>query len=186
MFYAPGKFRDEVALAYGIKLIGWPNGIEFTNLSALKKPTAKVRALLDAWAEGTMCWAWLTQDELIAAIFDVHSACPGPHFPNLTARAGRNDIGKRRPRAVDAERDKYPPRYVRNGAKSARYISGDMEERTLWPITTWAERIGMGTLGDVEAAEDTFGGVIGGVESPQLPPRRELHCELPEDPIEEF
>lgn len=185
MFYASEKFRDEIFHAYGAKLIGWPAGIEFVNPSDMKNPTAKVRALLDAWADGTMRWAWVSQDEFIAGIYDLRSACPGPHFPNPIPRSGRNDIKKRRARAIDAECEKYPPRFVRDGPKSFQCVSEEME-RGLWPVTTWAS-IGMLMIGRGEAADEhTVPAARKDVPGPALPPRWQLHGELPEDPITYF
>lgn len=183
MFFASAKFRDEIFLAYGAKLIGWPADIEFINPSDMKNPTAKVRALLDAWADGTMRWAWASQDEFIAGLYDIRSACPGPHFPNPIPKGGRNDVGKRRARASDAEADKYPPRFVRDGPKSFRFVSEEMEEG-LWPVTTWAS-IGMMliTQGEQEHVED-----VAREASASTSPAGQLywHGELPEDPIESF
>lgn len=186
MFYAPAKFRDEIFLAYGAKLIGWPAWIEFMNPSDMTNPTAKVRALLDAWAEGTMRWAWVTQDELIAGTYDIRSACPGPHFPNPIPKGGRNDIGKHRARAIDAEREKYPRRHVREGAKSFRCVSEEMEHG-LWPVTTWA---GIGMLlirrDEADTQHIKHATVVAAPGAALTLPPRQLHGELPEDPITYF
>ncbi|KAI0349202.1 hypothetical protein OH77DRAFT_1432269 [Trametes cingulata] len=184
MFWTPQLFRDEVFLAYGVKLVNWPLDVEFTNISNMLKPTGKVRKLLRAWEQGRMRWAWISQDEHIAGIFDVRSACPGPHFQTPIPKGGRNDIGKRRARATDAEPEKYPRRYMRNGAKSLRYISdeqpGDGE------VSGSGE---CGITGTVEVDGEGFNDVaceMGPDPSLQHLPPRKLHGELPEDPITSF
>ncbi|KAI0362938.1 hypothetical protein BV20DRAFT_290663 [Pilatotrama ljubarskyi] len=186
MFWTPELFRDKVFLTYGVKLVNWPLDIEFTNISKMVNPTGKVRALLDAWAAPAcrMRWAPISQDELIAGTFDVRSACPGPHFQDPIPKGGRNDIGKRRARATDLEPEKYPCRHVRDGPKSARYISEEQDGEVSRSGALAGGGMERGTEADGEELEEMeeIEEESGSDFLQGLPPRK-LHGELPEDPI---
>ncbi|KAJ3005184.1 hypothetical protein NUW54_g4457 [Trametes sanguinea] len=118
-------FCKFVFLAYGVKLVGWPPHIKFVNLSNSSMKTADFRELLEAWESGAMRWEAATPGELLAAKHDARNAVQA-RYPDPRPSGGRNDVGKRRERpTIDSA--KYPPRYIRDGPKSQRYIDSDEE-----------------------------------------------------------
>ncbi|OSC96577.1 hypothetical protein PYCCODRAFT_1377310 [Trametes coccinea BRFM310] len=156
MHWTRWTFFRFVFLAYGVKLVGWPQEIPFVNLSHKSMTSTNIRALLDAWASGQMRWVEATPRELLAADHDSRNACPGPRFRVQAPHppGGRNDIGKRRERpTIDSA--KFPPRYVRDGPKSRRYIDSDEEKDDIEDADDWGavsgQRVG---LARGEPAED--------------------------------
>ncbi|KAI0323634.1 hypothetical protein GY45DRAFT_1332398 [Cubamyces sp. BRFM 1775] len=120
------RFYKDIFLRYAANLVGWPPHIRFENLSKVSMPTSTVNVLLRRWEKGVMRWETPTPEELDAAAADWRTASPSPLFPEETVRYGRNDIGKQRERpTVDSAR--FPPRYVRDGAKSGRRIDSEDE-----------------------------------------------------------
>ncbi|KAL7284865.1 hypothetical protein ACG7TL_002178 [Trametes sanguinea] len=142
-----------VFLAYGVKLIGWPPHIKFANLSRDSISTRDIQELLDAWETGRMRWAKATAAEIVAARENPLNACPGRRFPDPRPRSGgRNDVGKHRKRpTVDSAR--FPPRYVRDGPKSQRYIDSDeemeaIEDAGIWDTPSRPAGLARGELAD--------------------------------------
>lgn len=165
MRWTQNGFCYAVFLRYGAKLVGWPIGIDFANLSKVSWPTATVHAILAAWESSEMRWEAISLGERMAAMEDPRNACPGPLFQDPISRGQRNDVGKRRDRpAVDSS--KYPPRYVRDGPKSARRVDTDSEPES------------EGEVEEIEDADEFWG--------PVARPSRVARGELADDLIESF
>ncbi|EIW60798.1 uncharacterized protein TRAVEDRAFT_46039 [Trametes versicolor FP-101664 SS1] len=152
MHWSGLRFRDYVFLKYRVKLVGWPEDIEFTNMSNLRDmPTEKVRTLLAYWEAGWMFWAAATDGELLAARESVYNALPGPLFPNPEAPRGqRCDVGRHRARPVTNPGWMWGQRFERNGPKSGREVADEW----LWDEAVSA---GLGAAGTdaTEEIEDT-------------------------------
>ncbi|KAL1947146.1 hypothetical protein VTO73DRAFT_14107 [Trametes versicolor] len=178
MRWTQGGFCSDIFLGLGAKLVGWPRGVPFVNLSDTSITTRHIRALLHAWAAGDMQWRANTLGERLAAAEHPRNACPGPRFQDAIPRGGRNDVGKRRaPRRPTANLVKYPPRFVRDGPKSGRRVDTDDED----------EGEGEGGSAVPEGASELEGlEEIEDVGDWELPRRRVVRGELPEDPIDSF
>ncbi|EIW51174.1 uncharacterized protein TRAVEDRAFT_54819 [Trametes versicolor FP-101664 SS1] len=177
MHWAATRFRDRVFVGHRAKLMGWPPGIEFANMSNLKDtPTAKIRMLLEFWENGWMYWAAATPGEVLAAQESVYNALPGALFPNPDApvpRAQRSDVGAHRARPVTNPDNRWPVRFPdRHGAKSDRVVGDE------WLL----EEAGAGAVEDVpEEIEDTDEWEREAWRTRRLP-----SGELADDLIEEF
>ncbi|KAM5529987.1 hypothetical protein V8D89_016065 [Ganoderma adspersum] len=145
MWYTAATFRDRVLLPYGADLVGWPSHIPFRNLSGRDGPSVpETRELLELARSGILRFTHATPEKLRAAQLDVANAVPGPIFSAPLPKIARRDIGSRKPR-FDEHGDVLPPRYERNGPKSAAWIgeevadSESVEPVGLRPITMWKD-----------------------------------------------
>lgn len=177
MHWAATRFRDRVFVGHRAKLMGWPRGIEFANMSNLKDtPTAKIRTLLEYWENGWMYWAAATPGEVLAAQESVYNALPGALFQNPDApvpRAQRSDVGAHRARPVTNPGNRWAVRFPdRHGAKSDRIVGDE------WLL----EEAGAGAVEDgPEEIEDTDEWEREAWRTRRLP-----SGELADDLIEEF
>ncbi|PIL33922.1 hypothetical protein GSI_03629 [Ganoderma sinense ZZ0214-1] len=145
MGYTPRTFRDNVLFPYHAKLPGWPSRIRFCNLSARGAPSpAEMLELIHLIRTGVLRFEEATPDDILAAQLDVANAVPGTLFHAPLPNVARRDIGSRKPR-FDENGEVIPPRYERNGPKSAAWIDEeeggeDAGERAgLRPITMWKD-----------------------------------------------
>ncbi|RPD53803.1 hypothetical protein L227DRAFT_616712 [Lentinus tigrinus ALCF2SS1-6] len=128
-------FHKDVALRYGILLYGWPADIPFMNLSTGhgSPSMAQVRhllTLLTVQPQPRMYFIRATPEQLLAAERNVLGAvAPGPLFPAPAPLPyfGRSDISRRRVFKRDSDGNAIPHRYIRNGPKSAKVISKELD-----------------------------------------------------------
>ncbi|KAM5542832.1 hypothetical protein V8D89_003496 [Ganoderma adspersum] len=145
MGWTAEAFYKNVFLPFSAKLPGWPSHIPFRNLSGRGAPSqAEMRELISLILQGILRFEEATPEEIHAARLDIANAVPGPLFPAPLPDVARRDIGSRRPR-FDANGEVIPPRYERNGPKSAAWIGEEVEdsesaEAVGWrPITMWKD-----------------------------------------------
>ncbi|PIL34919.1 hypothetical protein GSI_02706 [Ganoderma sinense ZZ0214-1] len=145
MRYTAKAFRDEVVLPYSAKLPGWPPHIPFCNLSRRGGPSLPdIHELISLVQRGILRFEHATPEEIQAARLDVANAVPGPLFPTRLPDVARRDIGSQRPH-FDADGELIPPRYARNGPKSAAWIDDEESDSAAavpagWgPITMWKD-----------------------------------------------
>ncbi|PIL33901.1 hypothetical protein GSI_03607 [Ganoderma sinense ZZ0214-1] len=127
MGYTPRTFRDNVLFPYHAKLPGWPSRIRFCNLSARGAPSpAEMLELIHLIRTGVLRFEEATADDILAAQLDVANAVPGGALVRATPlpHVARRDIGSRKPR-FDDNGEVIPPRYERNGPKSAAWIDDE-------------------------------------------------------------
>lgn len=125
MRWTASGFCEDIFLRYRIKLSGWPADIPFKNLSKGASPSAShINRLLGLRQAKHLVFEKATDDEVAAVLLDFRKACPGVLFPPPSPNIGRSDIGRRRCLPADGK----PPRYKRNGPKSAKQIYDDEEE----------------------------------------------------------
>ncbi|KAI0702822.1 hypothetical protein C8T65DRAFT_579055 [Cerioporus squamosus] len=113
-----------VFLRYRIQLRGWPREIPFMNLSDITG-WRRISLLSKRWKTGKMYFAPVSDAALEAAMKSPISVAPGPLNNGYAMDLGRSDIKKRRALPKDGR----PPRYVRNGPKSARLVTAAAEAR---------------------------------------------------------
>lgn len=113
-----------VFLRYRIALRGWPRDIPFMNLSDITG-WPRISRLSTRWKTGKMYFAPVSDAALEAAVRNPISVAPGPLNNGIAMDLGRSDIKKRRALPKDGR----PPRYVRNGPKSARLVTAAAEAR---------------------------------------------------------
>lgn len=125
MLWEAEAFRKYVFLRYCVYLMGWPRDIEFRNPS--KMSVREILRLLQLFEERRLRFRRATAGEIFAARESVYNAAPAIRFPVPGPRTCRRDMKQRRERpTVDA--GKYPPRYVRDGPKSKRWIGDSTDE----------------------------------------------------------
>ncbi|KAM5541097.1 hypothetical protein V8D89_005230 [Ganoderma adspersum] len=145
MRYTAEAFLKDVVLPYSAKLPGWPPHIPFCNLSSRGAPSqAEMGELISLIRRGVLRFEEATPEEISAARLDVANAVPGPLFRAPLPNVARRDIGSRKPR-FDADGGVIPPRYERNGPKSAAWIDEEVEDSEAagpvgWrPISMWKD-----------------------------------------------
>ncbi len=155
-------FQDLV-LFYGIILYGWPPRVTFQNPS--KMPISVIRYLLQLFEFGYLYFRRGTPGELLAAGESIYNAVPSLLFKLPITRNCRSNLNQHwaRPK-IDPV--KFPPRFVRNGPKSARGVGTDVSE----------EESDSG-VSEIEDADEYWGPVE---------PLKQRYHELEEDPITEF
>ncbi|TFK78639.1 hypothetical protein K466DRAFT_592750, partial [Polyporus arcularius HHB13444] len=130
MYYGLLPFRDNVAVPLGVLLCGWPVEYSFENFSDKGAPGMKaLRAVLELLEAKPpkLYFVKATEEQLRAGHFDAASVCPGPLFPAPEPKLGSDGIGKRRKIWRNNEGAAIPPRYVRDGPKSAKKITDEIE-----------------------------------------------------------
>ncbi|RPD68842.1 hypothetical protein L226DRAFT_472804 [Lentinus tigrinus ALCF2SS1-7] len=127
-------FHKDVVLRYGVLLYGWPADVPFMNLSTGhgSPSMAQVRhllALLAAEPQPRMYFIQATREQLLAAELDISAVAPGPLFPAPVPLPylGRSDIGRRRVFKRNTDGITIPHRYIRNGPKSVKMISEEVD-----------------------------------------------------------
>ncbi|RPD53887.1 hypothetical protein L227DRAFT_604402, partial [Lentinus tigrinus ALCF2SS1-6] len=107
-------FHKDVVLRYGVLLYGWPADVPFMNLST---------------GHGSPSMAQATREQLLAAELDISAVAPGPLFPAPVPLPylGRSDIGRRRVFKRNTDGITIPHRYIRNGPKSVKMISEEVD-----------------------------------------------------------
>ncbi|OJT03143.1 hypothetical protein TRAPUB_6279 [Trametes pubescens] len=122
---------EDIYLKHCLKLVGWPEGVYFTDLSNVTG-LARISKLVSALRSGELTFEPISQAEYDAAKLNPLLAAPTHLNYGLTPNLGRDDIGKRRGSSkVDPE--VYPPRHVRDGPKSDKWVSKEAEERAELP-----------------------------------------------------
>ncbi len=119
------QYYSYVFTRYHIQLRGWPRDIPFVDLSAITG-LARIKRLWKRWKTGKMHFAPVSDAALEAADQNPISSAPAPLNNGIAMDLGRSDIKtqRRAPRE-----DGRPPRYVRNGPKSARLVTAAAEAR---------------------------------------------------------
>ncbi|KAM5538884.1 hypothetical protein V8D89_007443 [Ganoderma adspersum] len=169
MRFTAEAFQKQVFLRFLAKLLGWPPRIPFCNLSRRSGPSqSQILELISLWECGILRFEQATPDEVRAARLDVAYAVPGPLFPAPLPDVARRDIGSRKP-CFDVNGEVVPPRYERNGPKSAAWIGEEVEDSEAaepvgWrPLTMWKDGFrcvleggswSLSEVGDGEAEED--------------------------------
>ncbi|RDX39450.1 hypothetical protein OH76DRAFT_1562400 [Lentinus brumalis] len=135
MWWTLTAFQKHVVLRYGVLLLGWPPDIPFMSFSPGHgcPCMAEIRwllTLLTAEPQPRMYFVRATPGQLDAARLDAAAAAPGPLFPAPTPLPyiGRSNIGRRRSvRHNEADGSVIPPRYIRDGPKSAKVIGEELD-----------------------------------------------------------
>ncbi|KAL1938474.1 hypothetical protein VTO73DRAFT_11497 [Trametes versicolor] len=132
MQWTVGRFCSLVFLKYRLRLVGWPKGIAFANLSKAATGMDRILLFYLAWRTGELEFVPVTQAEYNEAKRNPASAAPTQRHAGVRPKLGRSDIKKRRARpTVDTLR--FPPRYIRNGPKSFKWVSSLAEALAALP-----------------------------------------------------
>ena len=100
----------------------------FRNLSRLQRSATAVQQLLELFEGGSLRFRQATAGEIVAAREGHYNACLGPveGCEGPLPKVCRGDSGEHRERRkVDSAR--FPPRFVRKGPKSKKWIDSDSE-----------------------------------------------------------
>lgn len=126
MYWTIRGYCSRVFLRYSVKLVGWPDDIVFDNLSRITG-YERIFCLLCLWKSGEIRFVRVEDPaELDAARQDPLSAAPALLHRGIAPKAVRSDFGKRRRCPVTNPYD-LPPRYPRDGPKSAEVVSEEAE-----------------------------------------------------------
>ncbi|KAM5538897.1 hypothetical protein V8D89_007437 [Ganoderma adspersum] len=128
MRWTLGAYYKHVFLALRIKLVGWPPDVPFMNLSDITG-LARISRIAALWESGEMHFEHVTDEEYLAALNSPCSCTPSPLHFGFAPDLGRSDIKKRKYRPKTDPLDLRRGRYVRNGPKSARWVSQMAEMR---------------------------------------------------------
>ncbi|RDX46278.1 hypothetical protein OH76DRAFT_1356356 [Lentinus brumalis] len=117
-------FQHDIVLFYGIILVGWPRAVVFQNPSKMRLTV--VRQLLSRFEQGRLYFRRATPGEIFAAQESMYNAAPCVRFALPTVRNCRSNLNQHWHRPT-IDSTKFPPRFVRNGPKSARGVDTDVE-----------------------------------------------------------
>ncbi|KAI0354359.1 hypothetical protein OH77DRAFT_493145 [Trametes cingulata] len=146
-------YHRKIYTEYGLALVGWPDDMVFTNLSDPELTGyRRISALYMRWQVGTLTFVPVELGKDERAAQNPMDVAPNVLNKGVPLRLGRSDLKKHRgSRKVDPAR--FPARYVRNGPKSARWVTPEMEARAEMELA----RLGGGGKpldGDAQGSED--------------------------------
>ncbi|EIW56736.1 uncharacterized protein TRAVEDRAFT_49554 [Trametes versicolor FP-101664 SS1] len=121
------RYFKFVYLAHGLQLVGWPAEIVWGNLSGITG-RARIAHLLGLWHAGALRFERVSAAERAAALLDPRRAAPAPRYVRTPPKLGRSDLKARKPRPKTNPSGK-PGRHVRNGPKSAKWVTAAAERR---------------------------------------------------------
>lgn len=172
-------YLDEVFFGLDIRFF-WVPYLLFTNLSRHTGLT-RIMHITSLWETGVIYFARVTDEEREAARCDPLSAAPGPLHLGLPEWYGRSDIKARRYRWKTNPFD-LPYRHERNGPKSAKTVSVELEAAAEAEVQAAKERVVAREAEDIEEFSDD--------EERREVVRRECRArsagELLSDPIEDW
>lgn len=166
MWYSVRGFYKKVYVRYGLGIDGWPDDIVFTNLSNVTG-FKRISALFVRWQTGLMKFVPVALSEQERAARNPADVAPGARNKGLPPKLGRSDIKKHRKRAkVDAV--KYPPRFVRDGTTSDKWVTAEAEAQAEAEVRSFrrarggaVDRMGMEDPSDpIEDWEDDAGAAV--------------------------
>ncbi|EIW53779.1 uncharacterized protein TRAVEDRAFT_23996 [Trametes versicolor FP-101664 SS1] len=152
MAYSVRGFHKKVYVQQGLELDGWPSDIPFTNLSNVTG-FARISALFVLWQTGLMKFVPVALSERERAARNPADVAPGTRNNGVPPNLGRSDIKKHRKRAkVDVV--KYPPRHVRNGTTSDKWVTARAEAEARAEADAGRRSSGAGRATDRAGRED--------------------------------
>lgn len=124
MHWHAQDFYQNITIPYKLRLVGWPEGVAFDNLSKLKRSSRVLDDLLRRWVRGELCFVQMSDAEL-QELGEIGTA-PGISPPRKQ-RMGRCDIKKDRNRPVTNPLN-LPRRRVRNGPKTPKIVPDNADD----------------------------------------------------------
>ncbi|KAI0323239.1 hypothetical protein GY45DRAFT_1207655, partial [Cubamyces sp. BRFM 1775] len=120
-------YHRKIYVEYGLELVGWPQGEIFADLSEVTG-SKRISTLLVLWETGLMFFSRVELDKPARAARTPEDVAPSMLNAGVPPKLGRSDLKKRYGRKkVDPMR--FPPRYVRNGPKSEKWVTAAAEAR---------------------------------------------------------
>ena len=117
----------KIYVEYGLELVGWPPDEMFADLSQLTG-FRRISALFVLWQTGIMTFRRVELDKAAREARTPEDVAPSKLNAGVPPKLGRSDMKKRYgSRKVDPKR--FPPRYVRNGPKSEKWVTAEAEAR---------------------------------------------------------
>ncbi|KAI0640240.1 hypothetical protein C8Q77DRAFT_1045159 [Trametes polyzona] len=129
MHWTVRAYFRKIYVEYGLELVGWPPDLPFADLSDPGLTGfVPISRLIMLWETGELRFVRAALDRAERERRDPMDVAPCKINDGLPPNLGRSDIKKRRERKkVDAVR--FPQRYVRNGPKSAEWVTDEAEAR---------------------------------------------------------
>ncbi|KAI9057440.1 hypothetical protein FKP32DRAFT_1571061 [Trametes sanguinea] len=120
-------YYKKIYVEYGLRLVGWPADEIFADLSKITG-FLRISRLLILWEAGLMRLERVSLDKHERAAQRPEDVAPSPRHHGLPPKLGRSDL-KRRWGSSKIDSAKFPARYVRDGPKSAKWVSAAAEAR---------------------------------------------------------
>ena len=121
MFWTLEDYVESVVLRHGYKLVGWPRGVPFKNLSDIHGGSSVLTSLENLWGSGDLKFVPITEDERVAAAADPNHLAPARCCAHRKRPGGREDIGRARYR-YKTNPNNLPLRRPKNGPKTPKDV----------------------------------------------------------------
>lgn len=132
MHWTVSGLYHNIYLRHRLKLVGWPKGIAFGDLSKTVTGLDRISILVQALRSGDLTFEPISQAEYDAAKQNPLLVAPTHLNGGLRPHPSRNDTGRRRG-SSKVDPAIYPPRHVRDGPKSSKVVSDEAEARAEGP-----------------------------------------------------
>ena len=121
MFWTLEDYIESVVLQHGYKLVGWPRGVPFKNLSDVHGGMSMLTHLEHLWGSGDLKFVPITEGERLAASIDPNRLAPASNCARRKRPGGREDIGRARYR-YKTNPYNHPLRHPKNGPKTPKSV----------------------------------------------------------------
>ncbi|KAH9886902.1 hypothetical protein C8Q73DRAFT_675122 [Cubamyces lactineus] len=120
-------YYHKIYVEYGLELVGWPPDEVFADLSELTG-SRRISMLFNLWKAKILTFQCVGLSKAERSARRPEDVAPSPRNAGVPPKLGRSDLKKRYGRKkVDPVR--FPPRYVRNGPKSSKWVTAEAEAR---------------------------------------------------------
>lgn len=136
MWWTLSRYCTCIVLRYGVRLVGWPEGMKFSNPSSKddsaggeESKCGRVQTLLQLLEDGKLKFVKASAAFMCAARESPYNVCPGGpvRVADVLPRASRSDFGARRPRPK-TDKPGTQPRYIRCGPKTPRRVGDEWDD----------------------------------------------------------
>ncbi|KAI0367839.1 hypothetical protein BV20DRAFT_1037540 [Pilatotrama ljubarskyi] len=122
-------YHQKIYTEYGLQLVGWPTDLPFADLS---KPGLtgydRISRLYILWQSQDLKFIPVPLEKAARAAQNPMAVAPSALNHGIPPKLGRSDLKRHRAGGkVDPVR--FPPRYVRNGPKSEKWVTDEAEAR---------------------------------------------------------
>lgn len=135
MCYTIEGYAETIVCTYGLKLVGWPEKVNFADLSRVRGGCKTLLILLELWKSDTLKFEPASELERLNAALDPTSVAPAEEYVHRKPYAGRSDIGRARYRWKTNPDGLKPLRRAKDGPKSDPWVvDSDEEDSSRGPL----------------------------------------------------
>lgn len=128
MCYTIEGYAGTIVCTYGLKLVGWPEKVNFADLSRVRGGRRTLEHLLKLWNNDTLKFEPASELERLNAALDPTSVAPAKEYVHCKEYGGRNDIGRARYRWKTNPDGLKPLRRAKDGPKSDKWVVDSDDE----------------------------------------------------------